>query len=84
MSLMTPEVWDILLKSKPPHRGLKFQPVEYEDYINIRLFLDNFADFSDPQREDLAMWIGSIVQRIRDLGIPCFIEALETENDTRL
>ena len=79
MTLMTERVWQILTTEKPPHPGLKFQPVEYQDYLNIRLFLDNFAEFSEPQRQDLAVWIGSLVQKIRDTGIPCYLEAVESE-----
>lgn len=81
MTLMKPEVWDILLNSKPPHPGFEFEPVEYDAWINIRIFLDNFAGFSDPQREDLAAWVGSLVKRIRDLGIPCYLEGVNSKED---
>lgn len=81
MSLMTKDVWDILTTSKAPHPGLEFQPVEYETHIAVRLFRENFEEFSDPQREDLAVWIGSLVNRIRALGIPCYIEAVKSKED---
>ena len=83
MSLMNDRVMTILLEEKPPHPGLKFQPVEYQDHLNITLFLDNFAEFSDPQRQDLAVWIGSLVQKIRDIGVPCYLEAVESEEVKR-
>lgn len=70
------------MNSKPPHPNLRFQPVEYEDYIALRLFLTNFAEFSEPQRQDLATWIGSLVERIRAIGIPCYLEAVEDDPDT--
>ena len=69
----------MLIEQKPPHPGLKFQPIDYGDYMNIRLFLDNFAEFSEPKRQDLAFWIGELVKKVRDMGIPCYIEAWESE-----
>lgn len=77
MNLMTPQIWSILKASVPPHRGFMFQPIECDGYIGLRVFLDNFADFSRPQQEDLALWIGSLCQQVRDLGTPCYIEGAE-------
>ena len=74
MTLMTRQIWQMLISQKPPHRGFEFQPVEYEDHIAIRVFLDNLAEYPEQQRQDLAVWIGSLVQKVRDLGCPCEIE----------
>lgn len=67
----------MLIQQMPPHPGFEFQPVDYGDYMNLRVFLDNFAGFSEPQRQDLAVWIGSLVKKVRDRGIPCYLEAWE-------
>lgn len=79
--LMTPRIWSLLVSAVPPHRGFKFQPVECDGYIGLRVFLDNFADFSEPQRQDLALWIGGLCSQVRDLGVPCFIEGAENEHE---
>jgi hypothetical protein len=83
--MINDEVMDILLNTVPPHKGFAFQPVDYGSYLGIRVFLDNFATFSDPQREDLATWIGfEIINKIRRLGIPCYLEAVETRGGKKL
>lgn len=72
--LMTKEIWKTLLSARPPYPNFEFQPVEYDGYINLRVFTDNFAEFSQPQQESLALFIGMLVKRVRDLGVPCYIE----------
>lgn len=74
---MTKEIMGILMTSVPPHRGLEFQPIDYGDRIGIRLFTDNFEEFSVPQQQDLALWIFSLAQKIWDLGVPVEIERID-------
>jgi hypothetical protein len=71
---MTQDAWTLLITSQPPHKGFKFQPVDEEDGLKLRVFLENLAEFPESQRQDLAVWIGSLCQKIRDMGIPCYIE----------
>lgn len=74
MTLMTKQIWQLIVSAAPPHPGFRFQPVEGDGYIGLKVFLENFANYSRPQQEDLAVWMGSLCKQIRDLGTPCFIE----------
>jgi hypothetical protein len=83
--MITKEAWDIMLNTKPPHKGFDFQPIDYGNYIGIRVFLDNFAEFNRQQQEDLAWWIGmEIINKIRHLGIDCYLEGYETRGGSKL
>ena len=83
-SIITPEIWKILLDTKPPVPNFMFQPVEYTRHIGLRIFRENFEDFSDYQRELLAIWLAGIVKKIRDLGVPCYLEAFDRPGGTAM
>lgn len=78
-SIITPQVWELIRTSQPPYKGLLFQPVEYEFYMNLRFFLDNFAEYNPTQQQALAEWIEMMVRSINAMGVPCGIEMAETK-----
>lgn len=74
MNVMTLEIWDMLITAVPPHQGFMFMPKEGNGCLLLVVSLENLSNFSREQQEDLALWIGSLCQKVRNIGTPCFIE----------
>jgi hypothetical protein len=82
--MMTKEVWSILMDTPPPHRGFEFQPIDRGDKLIIRVFVDNFSNFSVEQQEDLGDWITmKIISKVWELGIPCYLEVKPTKESVK-
>lgn len=78
MTLMTKEVKNILF-TPPPVKGFAFQPVEYQNWISIRLFRDNFASFNAQEQQLISNWlVEKLLKPINRLGIPCYLEQWDT------
>jgi len=74
MNVMTHEIWNMLITAHAPHKGFKFRPIEGDGCLLLVVSLENLADFSRTEQEDLAQWVGALCQRVRDMGAPCYIE----------
>jgi hypothetical protein len=81
VNLMTKEIRDILLESEPPHRGFGFRPVDAGDHMVLRISIENLASYSEPKRQDLALWILSLAQRIYNTGCVCIVESVKFERE---
>lgn len=73
MTLVTEEVKKILRLPEWPS-GLIIELVEYEHYISLRLFRDNFESFDGEDKRHIAGIVGQTIKKIRDIGIPCYLE----------
>lgn len=72
-TLVTPDVRQ-LVRSVTWPKGLVFDVVEYDEYINIRFYRENFNSFSGEDRLRIAQMVGEVITRIRSTGIWCGLE----------
>lgn len=63
-----------ILHRSPPWRGFAFKVVENEFGIFLLVSLDEFANYSHGQQEDLSAFMAGICNDIRGLMIPCYIK----------
>lgn len=70
---VTRELMEWILSQKPPHPGFGFRLFENVDGVHLVCSLEEFAKYSGPQQEDLAVWLGFLCNSIRQHGVPCFI-----------
>jgi hypothetical protein len=72
MSFITPKV-QRLIHQKPPHRGFAFKVTETDEGIFLLVKLEELANYSQGQQEDISAWMAGICNSIRTLRIPCYI-----------
>lgn len=69
----------LLRTMPPPHRGVRVDADYRHDAVYLIIYRDNFSAFSEPQRQDLAQWVGKLVNSVRISGAPCFLEVEDYE-----
>lgn len=62
-------------------RGLVLDVVEYEDYLGFRFYRDNFIKFDGEAQRQIASTVKEVMEKIRGLGIPCYMEKMESVSD---
>lgn len=62
-----------LIEQRSPHRGFGYMLSESDDGVFLEVSLEEFAKYSGPQQEDLAVWMGHLCNSLRQRGIPCYI-----------
>lgn len=72
-SLYTDEV-RVIVRTQPFPEGLAIEIAEYEGHLGFRLFRDNFETFDGVDKQYIAGLVGATIKRIRDVGIPCYLE----------
>lgn len=55
-------------------KGFKFDVMEYFSHLAIVLYRDNFETFDGFDKQQIAMVIGNMINKIRQDGIPCTLE----------
>lgn len=63
--------------------GLILDVVEYEDYLGFRFYRDNFIQFDGEAQRQIAATVKEVMEKIRGMGIPCYMEKLERTTDGR-
>lgn len=58
-------------------KGLVFDVVEYESWLGFRFYADNFATLKGEELVSVAATIKEVMEKIRGLGIPCYLEKQE-------
>ena len=76
MSLYTKEARAIVHESAPDRKFI-VDVVEYPRWLALRIYVDNFSLLSEESQVLCAEWLSGQVQKIRDLGIPCYLEKFE-------
>jgi hypothetical protein len=79
-TLYTPEVREFVRTRKWP-RGLIMDVIEYEDYLGFRFYRDNFIQFDGEAQRQIASTIKEVMEKIRGMGIPCYMEKMERVSD---
>jgi hypothetical protein len=65
-----------IAKTKAPYKGFVFNVAEYEGYLTLRLYRDNYEEFSEDQKVALGIWISDLMVSIRAIT-PCYLEVFE-------
>lgn len=73
MTLYSKEIMQYIHTRQWP-RGLKIEVVEYEEYLGLRLFRDNFNAFDGEDRLQIAMMVKEVMEKVRADGIPIYME----------
>lgn len=63
--------------------GLMLDVIEYEEYLGFRFYRDNFITFDAEQQRQIAATVKEVMEKIRSLGIPCYMEKVESVSDGR-
>lgn len=62
------------LRTRAWPRGLIIEIEEYEENLQFILFRDNFNAFDAADREQIAQQVRQVMEKIRSLGIPIYME----------
>lgn len=57
--------------------GLIMDVVEYETHLGFRFYRDNFIQFDGDAQRQIASVVKEVMEKIRGLGIPCYMEKME-------
>lgn len=60
-----------------PVRGLVIDVVTYPHWYSIRIYRDHFDSQSNKHREAIAVTITNILEKLKLLGIPCYLEVFD-------
>ena len=69
-------VGEICRTTQPPYRSVEWAVIPDPDgdpCLMLVLFLENFADHSEPQQTSIGEWAGVLITKIRKAGIPCYL-----------
>ena len=75
---MTRELMKWFLEQESPYPGFGFSLKENADGVWIIVSLEEFAKYSGPQQENLAVWVGGLCNHVRKQGIPCYIDRVDS------
>ncbi len=67
----------IINNTKAPARGLRYEIVEFETYLTIRLFRSNYDEMPDTKRLLFAEWVSEIMRQARAAGVNLYLEVYE-------
>lgn len=81
-TLYTPEVKEFVHTRKWP-KGLQLDVIEYPDYLGFRFYRDNFIQFDGEDQLQIANMVKEVMEKIRSMGIPCYMEKMEKVSDGR-
>lgn len=81
-TLYTPEIREFV-RSRPWPKGLIMNVVEQPTHLEFVFFRDNFITFDSDQQRQVAAVVKEVMEKIRGLGIPCYMEKMERVSDGR-
>lgn len=73
MSWITPQVQEILHRPAP-WPGFAFKVVESPDGVFLLLSREELARYPQGQMEDITAWVIGMLNDIRKLHVPCYIQ----------
>lgn len=73
MTLYSNEIRQYIQSRKWP-RGLIIEIVEYEEHLGFKMFRDNFNAFDGEDRLQIAMQVKEVMEKVRQDGIPIYME----------
>lgn len=79
-SLYTYEIKNYV-KTRAWPKGLVFDVIEYPQYLGFRFYVDNFSKFDGEDRLQIAGQVKEVMEKIRGLGIPCYLEKAATVHE---
>lgn len=79
-TLYTPEIKALVRSAQWP-KNLVMDVIEYPYYLGFRFYRDNFVTFSREDQVQIAATIKQLMETIRGMGIPCYMEKMEKVSD---
>lgn len=79
MSKYTAEVRRVFKSMPPPYPGFIVDIVEWPNTLTLRVYRPNVEEFSQGQKVTLAEYLFRLRDAIRDLGVKCEIEGVESD-----
>ncbi len=79
-TLYTPEIKEFVRTRAWPS-GLIMDVVEYDYHLGFRFYRDNFIQFDGEEQRQIASVVKEVMEKIRGLGIPCYMEKMEMVSD---
>jgi hypothetical protein len=74
VSLYDENVQRIFKTTKCPYRGFVVDMVEHQDYLELRVYQENIAEYSQEQKLGLAEYLYTLQSAIRLTGVKCHIQ----------
>ena len=81
-TLYTPEIKEFV-RSRAWPKGLLLDVIEYEGHLGFRFYRDNFVQFDGEAQRQIASQVKEVMEKIRGLGIPCYMEKMESAYNGR-
>lgn len=63
-----------ILHTKAPWPGFAFKVVESPEGVFLLVSVEELSKFSQRQQDDLVFWLVGMLNRIRKLQVPCYIQ----------
>lgn len=73
MTLYSDEIRALVRNTGFP-KGLRHDIVEYDDYLALRFYRDNFETFDGVDKERTATQIQQLFAKVRGMGCPFYLE----------
>lgn len=67
----------VFVRTRNWPRHLAWEVVEYDEHLGFRLFRDNFNSFDGEDRLQIAMMVKEVMEKIRGVGIPIYMEVVK-------
>lgn len=80
MDIYTKDVQRIVHEAKAPYPGFIYDIVEFDSmpgFLGLQVYDENIAEFSNRQKQELSIFLASIRDKIKALGIQCEIVGAE-------
>lgn len=81
-TLYQPDIKEFVRSREWP-KGLIMDVVEYDHHLGFRFYRDNFIQFDMDDQMKIASTVKEVMEKIRNLGIPCYMEKMERVSDGR-
>jgi hypothetical protein len=78
-TLYTPEI-KTFVRTRPWPKGLILDVIEYEYHLGFVFYRDNFIQFDGEAQRQIASLVKEVMEKIRGLGIPAYLEKKESAN----
>lgn len=81
-SLYTREIRELVFSRDWP-KGLIVDIIEYDTHLGFRFYRDNFIQFDGEEQRQIASSVKQVMETIRGMGVPCYMEKMERVPDAR-
>lgn len=73
MSLYDEAAKAIFKSHRPPYTSLIVDVAEYEEWLTLRMYRDNFEKHTREQKQVIALWVNEVMAEMRSV-VPTYLE----------